>query len=316
MGHDLAPGRGAVASAEWMEYGMLSLKSGFIGLALVGAALAVPQSAWAIASFSVDSFLQIGVRADYTGYNGASGPAADGTYTGGGNVTTTFKTSIDNGINSGSAQTTAGNYNGYTKKYVDIGKTGLNFDVTDLAVAPAYSGVPQPFTTLGRVETRVSGYADGRSGYSELAGGAYNTNLNVTFQNTTGVAQTIDLAFVFGVEQTLAFDAGTGNEGGYAGGTIVTQKRTKSGSDTYSKWSNLFTESYYKDPEFGVDDSVYEALRFFTLTLAPNTTTQINVLLAAEGGVYSDVPVPAALPLLGLGLGGLGLVGWRRRQSA
>ena len=51
--------------------------------------------------------------------------------------TTTFKTSIDNGINSGSAQTTAGNYNGYTKKYVDIGKTGLNFDVTDLAVAPA-----------------------------------------------------------------------------------------------------------------------------------------------------------------------------------
>ncbi len=39
------------------------------------------------------------------------------------------------------------------------------------------------------------------------------------------------------------------------------------------------------------------------------------MLLAAEGSVTSDVPVPAALPLLGLGLGGLGLMGWRRRTA-
>lgn len=56
-------------------------------------------------------------------------------------------------------------------------------------------------------------------------------------------------------------------------------------------------------------------MRFITLTLAPNTTTQVNMMLAAEGNVTSTVPVPAALPLLGLGLGGLGLVGWRRRKA-
>ncbi len=158
---------------------MRSLKSGIISLALVGAAAAVPQAAFAVASFSVDSVMLMGVRYDYTGYTGINndlaplaGTKIDGTYTGGGQVTSRVKTSTTGMFNSGTVQTSTGNYNAFTKTYADVGATSLDFDINTLMVKPAYSGVPAAYTTLGYVSMTVSGSADGSGGDSALWGGA------------------------------------------------------------------------------------------------------------------------------------------------
>ncbi len=305
---------------------MRSLKLGILSLALVGAAAAVPQTAHAVASFSVSSEMIMGVRYNAVGYTGMSGRLApqagagvDGTYTGGGQVATTVRTSAIAGFGTGTIRTTPGSYDAFTSTLVNVGDTDVGLDITRLTVAPSYTGIPQPFTNLAYVGLEVSGSADGANGDSQLWGGAYNTNITTTFRNSTASTQSIDVAFLFNIDPSLDLE-NAGSDSGFAGGTFQASQRSRTGvtgSSGYSAWSNVFTESFYNAPEFGLNQSTEEALRFITITLAPNTTTQINMLLAAEGNVVSQqVPVPAALPLLGLGVGGLGFMGWRRRKAA
>jgi hypothetical protein len=41
-----------------------------------------------------------------------------------------------------------------------------------------------------------------------------------------------------------------------------------------------------------------------------------NFLVLSTSATFSQVPLPAALPLFASGLAGLGLLGWRRKKAA
>jgi len=47
--------------------------------------------------------------------------------------------------------------------------------------------------------------------------------------------------------------------------------------------------------------------------LPPITSNDVTVTVVPE---VTQTPLPAALPLFATGLGGLGLLGWRRKQKA
>ena len=66
----------------------------------------------------------------------------------------------------------------------------------------------------------------------------------------------------------------------------------------------VFYQAGYKQILANVPDAVYY------YTLPTNPTGSVSVTSA------SAVPAPAALPLLASGLGGLGLLGWRRKRKA
>jgi hypothetical protein len=65
---------------------------------------------------------------------------------------------------------------------------------------------------------------------------------------------------------------------------------------------------------YGTASAVWYSQNEFGDTLTGSGSATITEL--GVGGLQSETPLPAALPLFATGLGGLGLLGWRRKRKA
>ena len=104
-----------------------------------------------------------------------------------------------------------------------------------------------------------------------------------------------------------------------AGGTISVNGLTA----TFSKSGNPFSDSQPSSPPnfFGCDSS---GCATFDILVGQLSTAEervfygsgLDALTSMHMTVTSETPLPAALPLFATGLGGLGLLGWRRKRKA
>ena len=65
---------------------------------------------------------------------------------------------------------------------------------------------------------------------------------------------------------------------------------------------------------YGTASAVWYSQNEFGDTLTGSGSATITEL--GVGGLQGETPLPAALPLFATGLGGLGLLGWRRKRKA
>ena len=91
-------------------------------------------------------------------------------------------------------------------------------------------------------------------------------------------------------------------------------------SNTFTVTSGVFTAMDFR-AEFPIANTTPQ--EFFLLTLilgsefiANRFGPTTNFFVLSTSATFSQVPLPAALPLFATGLAGLGLLGWRRKKKA
>lgn len=279
---------------------MRSLNVGIVGLALVGVASVLPQHASAYASYSVD-------------------------------VDTTTNASLD-----GTGTVSIVNYYSGVEKsgYVDAGGVSTFTNTTNSVV-----------TGSGVNDILLSGVATGDNSASDAYWSNPNTNVKLpTNANTLGTIVTIsgmtadtNLSLDMTLDYLLSTIVTPGSTAySYFNWTVTYQTRA-AGSTQTSAWSNwmpsyniggnttyfgpdstLFGESNWGahigqngDPASGTDE--------FSISTLLDDANEYRFRLALEVRGAADsaaVPLPAALPMLGAAMAGLGLFAAKRRKKA
>jgi hypothetical protein len=93
-------------------------------------------------------------------------------------------------------------------------------------------------------------------------------------------------------------------------------------SNSFTVTSGALTAMDFR-PEFPIANTTPQ--EFFLLTLILDSGSEFianrfgpttNFEVISTTATFSQVPLPAALPLFATGLGALGLLGWRRKRKA
>ncbi|GAB2176672.1 VPLPA-CTERM sorting domain-containing protein [Dongia sp. agr-C8] len=134
-------------------------------------------------------------------------------------------------------------------------------------------------------------------------------HLNLTFDPTANVIEgstaTLDFIDPLVFSDSLSFNYSAGTDSLTIGGTTGGAAGLTFGIDDFSLVVLNFTSG---TPLFG--SLLYEQAS------VPNVFGAASGLVHVTQSAVATTPIPAALPLLVSALGGLGLVGWRRRKSA
>ena len=139
------------------------------------------------------------------------------------------------------------------------------------------------------------------------------------------------LAFTPGTIAANAADEFNLFDGTYTGGTALQQDNVNTLASTFPSTVTLAITLNGLDPsiDLAADLDLYVTENYqgvgnsFNANFGDGVTFTINappgVIVTSDSGVFPDTaatPLPAALPLFATGLGGLGLLGWRRKRKA
>jgi len=289
---------------------MRSLKMGIVGLALIGGGALVPQDASATASFD----LQMTSTLSHTLATGTATviyrnyfPGITRSETTTGDATVDFVTNptpvpnLGNLFSSSTGATFGANLTGSA-----TGQPGVD------ALAAKNNGM------------NLSTTADTQANSSML--GTVISIVNLSADTTFNLMMTLDTLLQTSVDNAV-------NESASAQGLwmVTMQQRVKgSGASGWSSWGpadgqNYFIGStvggqanygYAQVTGTGSDESMDFTDKVFAIGMSAANDYRLRVSFEMAGSASSTapVPVPAALPLLGAALGGLGLMA-RRRKS-
>jgi hypothetical protein len=175
----------------------------------------------------------------------------------------------------------------------------LTFDWSATAPAPSLGGFP--FTGSGTL-TATTG-----------PGGDLVTNITGSFTNGT-VTDTVTGVGPLNASPTfmtnnLIFPIGTT----FMGPPVVTPP-----TESYTSVANLDIHGLAFETNAGVFIIASQVQPNSTLLPTGNFYSQVPAGGGFGVGLFnlSEIPVPAALPLFATGIGGLGLLGWRRKRKA
>jgi hypothetical protein len=146
---------------------------------------------------------------------------------------------------------------------------------------------------------------------------------NIAFTTTTGGSLPISV----GVKASTTIFSSNGDLAGYnaevlvGGGTILFLSGTQSQNGPLTFTENQQYPVFMQvllNPQFGANGSG-SADPIFTPPAFDSAGNAITLEISAGIGNNSPAgatPIPAALPLFATGIGGLGLLGWRRKRKA
>ncbi len=304
---------------------MRSQNVGIVGLALVGVVAFAPQQALANAYYYVD----VDTTTDAYLYHSDESPVTSGSIS----VVNLFP-----GVKS-----TSGGY------YVDAAGGVSTFTNSGSASGPGTSVSATHDLLLEGVATGAGAQARAWYNYNERTNlqTISNTTTLGTLVTITGLTETTDLSLLMTLDYLLATaDSGGGNTWAETYWT-VTYSTKASGSSTWGNWTPSCAAGYFCGATpFGDGNTGYDSTAYssgapagyqivsgsgdydITTSLAAGTDYRFRLALSVRGiadsvnagasptpPIPGAVPLPAALPMLGAAMAGLGLLAARRRKS-
>jgi hypothetical protein len=118
---------------------------------------------------------------------------------------------------------------------------------------------------------------------------------------------------VTGYAGTITAQSGSSAFG--TGGTTGANTGTGDQVDLAGFFGQLFVPTGYSSGAALSDSAIYDGATFASLGITPGTYVW-SWDNGADTFTLTTTPLPAAFPLFATGLGGLGLLGWRRKRKA
>jgi hypothetical protein len=177
---------------------------------------------------------------------------------------------------------------------------------------PSIFGVSGSITTDGTTGVLTAAnitswtYSQTDSTFLGTASGT-GAGVGVTLTGDALTANATQLLFNFGETANPSLFELSGNFGGPSGDTDIlefcdangNQCKDQNGFTSSSRLALVLIAGGLGSTSFGIDES-----------------TAGNAVIATASVTETPTPLPAALPLFATGIGGLGLLGWRRKRKA